>query len=52
MRNPGSAGLTADRLGDAEKWESHEQVPKNSLSGSNGDVHSKWHSGVVAQEQR
>lgn len=21
MRNPGSAGLTADRLGDVEKWE-------------------------------
>lgn len=21
MRNPGSAGFTADRLGDAEKWE-------------------------------
>jgi hypothetical protein len=52
MRNPGSAGLTADRLGDTEKWESDEKVSMNVTSGSNKDIHSNWHSRVPAQELR
>ncbi len=33
MKNPGSAGLTADRLGDADKW-----LPKTSLPPNDGEA--------------
>ncbi|KAF9695696.1 hypothetical protein EKO04_006616 [Ascochyta lentis] len=32
MSNPGSAGLTADRLGDAEKWVAEDARVSNSMS--------------------
>lgn len=37
MRNPGSAGLTADRLGDAEPWEGKPRKVSDRLS-VGGDV--------------
>ncbi|KAK3353933.1 hypothetical protein B0T25DRAFT_223172 [Lasiosphaeria hispida] len=35
MRSPGSAGLTADRLGDATPWEPASAVYQESMHGSN-----------------
>jgi hypothetical protein len=32
MRNPGSAGLTTDRLGDADQWVPDEKAKKESLT--------------------
>jgi hypothetical protein len=29
MRNPGSAGITSDRLGDADKWMPDQRVATN-----------------------
>lgn len=45
MRRPGSAGLTADRLGDAEKWttggtkkDSNITLVRNSSNGTTPDA--------------
>jgi hypothetical protein len=48
MRNPGSAGLTADRLGDADKWVSDEKTRENSTSTLVGDAPV----GIAAQEEK
>lgn len=35
MRNPGSAGLTADRLGDSEKWKPAEHSRVEQVDNTN-----------------
>jgi hypothetical protein len=48
MRNPGSAGLTADRLGDTDKW-----VPSEKFEGNNiNALPRETHSGVAVQDQK
>jgi hypothetical protein len=48
MRDPGSAGLTADRLGDTDKWIPSEKLEGNNMSASPGAKHS----GVAVEEQK
>jgi hypothetical protein len=48
MRNPGSAGLTADRLGDTDKWEPSEKLERNNMNALPKDMHS----GTAVQEQK
>jgi hypothetical protein len=39
MRNPGSAGLTTDRLGDADPWVPEEKLNnENSIRHASGSV--------------
>lgn len=45
MRNPGSAGLTADRLGDADKWAPDGKERKDSTR----SVASNLAAGIVAE---
>jgi hypothetical protein len=37
MKNPGSAGLTSDRLGDADQWALDEKLRSNSQSPSTSE---------------
>jgi hypothetical protein len=48
MRNPGSAGLTTDRLGDTDKWVPSEKLEGNSMNAPQSDMHHNF----AVQEQK